>query len=394
MLSKLHFFFFLYFYLILSRVILLGKEKVSKQKNTILYFSAFFPENAGYHWRVKKWAEILEKEGYSVDVVCAINKEEFYDLLNKDHPRFLRTYLKRRFWQIVRSRECETVIVRRELLLYNDYGNLFLEKLLLKIHPNAILDFDDDISAAKNQPRKVTNLYGRLLQEHGNKFNESLRLYKRFIVVSNYLKEKVLSENKNIKEEDILIIPTCVDYDKYQPKEYPANPSKITFGWIGGTGNYPLLDILIPIFNHLSNDFDFELNVIGGEPYVRNTNFQLNFIPWSLETEVEELLKIDIGLMPLDQSIRAKGKGGFKLIQYMGLGIVSVASAVTINKEIVDDKENSFLVHSDEEWESIFIKILTNQVDFQMMGGKAYEKVKENYTFNQNKEKYVDFIKA
>lgn|SRR5690554_4234561 len=78
MLSKLHFFFFLYFYLILSRVILLGKEKVSKQKNTILYFSAFFPENAGYHWRVKKWVEILEKEGYSVDVVCAINKEEFY----------------------------------------------------------------------------------------------------------------------------------------------------------------------------------------------------------------------------------------------------------------------------------------------------------------------------
>lgn len=195
MLSKLHFFFFLYFYLILSRVILLGKEKVSKQKNTILYFSAFFPDNAGYHWRVKKWAEILEKEGYSVDVVCAINKEEFYDLLNKDHPRFLRTYLKRRFWQIVRSRECETVIVRRELLLYNDYGNLFLEKLLLKIHPNAILDFDDDISAAKNQPRKVTNLYGRLLQEHGNKFNESLRIYQRFIVVSDYLKNKVLFEN-------------------------------------------------------------------------------------------------------------------------------------------------------------------------------------------------------
>lgn len=42
---------------------------------------------------------------------------------------------------------------------------------------------------------KVTNLYGRLLQEHGNKFNESLRIYQRFIVVSDYLKNKVLFEN-------------------------------------------------------------------------------------------------------------------------------------------------------------------------------------------------------
>jgi len=393
MLSKLHFFFFLYFYLILSRVILLGKEKVSKQKNTILYFSAFFPENAGYHWRVKKWAEILEKEGYTVDIVCGVNKEEFYGLLKENHTKFLRLYLKRRFWQVVNSRKYETVIVRRELLLFNDYGNLFLEKLLLKFHPNAILDFDDDIAAAKNQPKQITNTYACLLQEHGNKFNESLRLYKRFIVVSNYLKERVLIENKNIKEEDILIIPTCVDYNKYQPKQYPANPAKITFGWIGGTGNYPLLDILIPIFNHLSNDFDFELNVIGGEPYVRNTNFQLNFIPWSLETEVEELLKTDIGLMPLDQSIRAKGKGGFKLIQYMGLGIVSVASAVTINKEIVDDKENSFLVHSDEEWEVILKEILANNVDLQKMGEKAYEKVKKEYTFSGNKGRYINFIK-
>src|SRR5690554_1108545 len=387
---KILFFITLYFYRFKSIFILNKEEKVP---NTVLYLSAFFPDNAGYHWRVKKWAEELEKEGYTVDIVCGVNKEEFYGLLKENHTKFLRLYLKRRFWQVVNSRKYETVIVRRELLLFNDYGNLFLEKLLLKFHPNAILDFDDDIAAAKNQPKQITNTYACLLQEHGNKFNESLRLYKRFIVVSNYLKERVLIENKNIKEEDILIIPTCVDYNKYQPKQYPANPAKITFGWIGGTGNYPLLDILIPIFNHLSNDFDFELNVIGGEPYVRNTNFQLNFIPWSLETEVEELLKTDIGLMPLDQSIRAKGKGGFKLIQYMGLGIVSVASAVTINKEIVDDKENSFLVHSDEEWEVILKEILANNVDLQKMGEKAYEKVKKEYTFSGNKGRYINFIK-
>lgn len=394
MLSKLHFFFFLYFYLILSRVILLGKEKVSKQKNTILYFSAFFPENAGYHWRVKKWAEELEKEGYTVDIVCAVNKEEFYGLLKENHTKFLRLYLKRRFWQVVNSRKYETVIVRRELLLYNDYGNLFLEKLLLKIHPNAILDFDDDISAAKNQPRKVTNLYGRLLQEHGNKFNESLRIYQRFIVVSDYLKNKVLFENKSISQGDVLVIPTCVDYDQYPAKDYSKKSEILTFGWIGGDHNYPLLQNIIPLLNKLSEKYKFQLLVIGGNKFRADASFPIVNKKWSLETEIQNLYSIDVGLMPLNEDDAAKGKGGFKLIQYMGLGIVSVASGITINQEIVDDKVNSLLAYSDEDWESIFIKILTNQVDFQMMGGKAYEKVKENYTFNQNKEKYVDFIKA
>ena len=37
--------------------------------------------------------------------------------------------------------------------------------------------------------------------------------------------------------------------------------------------------------------------------------------------------------MPLENTYIGKGKCGFKLIQYMGLGIVSVASAITSNKE-------------------------------------------------------------
>jgi|SRR5690554_5610897 len=393
MLSKLHFFFYLYFYWILSKLIFLVKRKVTKSKKSILYFSAFFPDNAGYHWRVKKWAEELEKEGYTVDIVCGVNKEEFYVLLKENHTKFLRLYLKRRFWQVVNSRKYETVIVRRELLLFNDYGNLFLEKLLLKVHPNAILDFDDDIAAAKNQPKQITNTYACLLKEHGNKFNESLRLYKRFIVVSNYLKEKVLIENKNIKEEDILIIPTCVDYDKHPPKQYPSKVNKLAFGWIGGDHNYYLIDILIPTLNELAQRFEFKLIVIGGEEFKRETDFDIEFIPWSLNTEVENLHKIDVGLMPLEEDLISRGKGGFKLIQYMGLGIVSVASAITINCEIIDNEKSSFLVDLDKDWMPILIKLLDGEIDLQRVGQAAREKIIAEYTFEANSEKYIEFLR-
>jgi len=382
--------------ILISLFLVLRKLFIRKNfyRKNILFLEVFPVDNSGYQYRAKKWAELLNKNGFHCEVLTLIEEKSEFDkaIKGKNLSRFFIYSIRKRFKQCLYARNFETVIVRRELLLFNDYGNLFMEKFLLKIHLNVILDFDDDIAAAKNNPRKITSLYGKLLLEDGNKFNNSLRLYRRFIVASDYLKQRVLEENPTLPPENICVIPTCVDYDHYPPKQYPLKLDKITFGWIGGDHNYYLLDTLLPIFNHLSKDFDFELNVIGGEPYVRDTNFQLNFIPWSLETEVEELLKIDVGLMPLDQSTESKGKGGFKLIQYMGLGIVSVASAVTINREIVDDESNSFLIYNDTAWEKILGKLLDREYNFQSIGLAARNKVNSNYTFKANKKQYINFI--
>lgn len=365
--------------------------KTTPKSKSILFLPAFFPENSGYHWRVKKWAELLENKGYHVSILTATNKKEFYNLRFSNYPLFLQRYMWRRFIHVLKSRNYETVIARRELLIFNDYGNLFMEKLLIHIHPNAILDFDDDISAAKNQPKAIKNWYARLMGEHGNKFNETLRLYNRFIVASNYLKERVLNENPNINPNRITVIPTCVDYDKYPPKVYPNQIEQIVFGWIGGDHNYPQLQRIIPVLNNLKNTFNFKLIVIGGTRFKSRAEFEVEFIPWSLETEVENLYKIDIGLMPLEENKVTKGKGGFKLIQYMGLGIVSVASGVTINKEIITDEEDSFLVFEDN-WETVLNKVLKQEEYYSNIGKKSANKIKKNYSISGNAKKYINHI--
>jgi glycosyltransferase involved in cell wall biosynthesis len=368
------------------------KKNSNINKNTILFLENFPIENSGYQYRAAKWVNLLQENGYIVDILTTNKHISQYDFKLMNHKFFLLRNMYIRFLHCLQARKYSVVIVRRELLLYNDYGNLFMEKFLLKINSNVILDFDDDISAAKNEPKKINSIFGKIMMQNGNKFNESLRLYRMFIVATNYLKEKVLLENKNIKNSDVIVIPTCVDYNKYTNKTYSNKIINPIFGWIGGNQNYKYIDMLLPIFNKLSNKFSFKLLVIGGEKYIRNTNFEILFTPWSLDTEINNLYKIDIGLMPLIEDKVSKGKGGFKLIQYMGLGIVSIASAITINEEIVDDGVNSFLASDSNSWEVILTNILENKYDIRNTAIKARQKILDNYTFDSNKKKYIEFV--
>jgi len=382
------------FILVHLSTLLRKHKRIQKTPNSILFLENFPIENSGYQYRAKKWANLLNNKGINCEVLTILESKTEFDNALKNEPfsKFMLQAIKIRYQQCLYAKKFETVIVRRELLFQNDYGNLFMEKFLLKIHPNVILDFDDDISAAKKQPKRITNIYGKLLLEDGNKFNNTLRLYKRFIVASDYLKQKVLAENPNILEENILVIPTCVDYNQYQIKKYPQKIEQIVFGWIGGDHNYFLLDSLLPVLNKLAKDYDFKLIVIGGKKYEPNVNFEIEFITWTLATEVENLYKIDIGLMPLNDDARSRGKGGFKLIQYMGLGIVSVASAITINREIISHNYDSFLYDNEQELIAILEAILANKILLSKVGYRARQKIEHNYTFKSVQESYINFI--
>jgi glycosyltransferase involved in cell wall biosynthesis len=394
MFTKIKFLLVFYFIFLKVKLCYMFCAKRSKQNKSILFIENFPVESSGYQYRAEKWAQFFRLEGKRADVVTLYeDRDAFYDAFySPNTSKMLIDTLLKRYKQVLSSRNYETVVVRRELLWFNDYGNLFMDKLLLKFHPNAIIDFDDDIAAAKNQPKEIKNWHGRLLFENGNKFNDTLRLYKRFIVASEYLKNRVLDENHTINDDAICVIPTCVDYDKYSVKNYPTKHEKFVLGWIGGSHNYKQLDLILPLLNKLADKYSFELLVIGGKEYVRDTNFELKFIPWSLVHEVSDMFKIDVGLMPLNDDKITRGKGGFKLLQYMGLGIVSIASPITINQEIVHHGFNSFLCKNDDEWEETFENIFNGQVDLFKIGEQARKTICERYTFNACFPRYKQFL--
>lgn len=382
----------LWFYWILTKCLSIFLNKKNIGEDSVLYLENFPIENSGYQYRAYKWAETFSQNGIKCEIKTILPDKHDFDICSPQ--RFLIISMRKRFWQCLYARRFKTVIVRREILQFNDYGNLFMDKFLLKIHANVILDFDDDIASAKRQPREITSLYGKLLLENGNKFNDSLRIYHKFIVGSEYLKNKVLNETHSITNDDILVIPTCVDYDKYPAKEYHNDNDEITLGWIGGNHNLHYLDKLIEPLNLLSKDYKLKLVVVAGKDYEHpSARFKIENKQWSLEEEKDLIRSFDIGLMPIEDNATGRGKCGFKLLQYMGLGVIGVATNVTINGEIIDDGVNGFLVKPDNSnWHEVLLSVISHKSHWKEISNNGRKDIVLRYSFTSNAQAYLSFL--
>lgn len=106
----------------------------------------------------------------------------------------------------------------------------------------------------------------------------------------------------------------------------------------------------------------------------------LDNLPWAEESEVARIHEMDIGIIPLTDTPWARGKCGYKLIQYMACGIPVIASPVGVNAEIVDHGVNGFLASSDVEWAEALQTLLRDPALRIRMGEAGRRKVERDYS--------------
>ncbi len=78
---------------------------------------------------------------------------------------------------------------------------------------------------------------------------------------------------------------------------------------------------------------------------------------WRLETEVDDLRQIDIGLYPLPDEPWIHGKSGLKALQYMALGIPVIASDLGMNRKVIEHRASGLLVRLDDEWFDAIVEL-------------------------------------
>ena len=77
---------------------------------------------------------------------------------------------------------------------------------------------------------------------------------------------------------------------------------------------------------------------------------QCEYVKWSPEVEVRSIQHMDIGIMPLSDTLWNRGKCAYKILLYMGCGLPVVASPVGMNSEVLAMTECGFAASGIDEW--------------------------------------------
>ncbi len=196
----------------------------------------------------------------------------------------------------------------------------------------------------------------------------------------------------NTKTTDI---SSTINTDLYTPKEHKEKQT-ITLGWSGSHSTSKYVKLLEPIFEKLlKKGHDFNVLVIGDAQFsFQNEAIKLNAIPWNLNTEVEDLKKIDIGLYPLPNEQWVLGKSGLKALQYMALGIPTIATNIGANSRIIQHSKNGFLVESEEQWINAIEFLIQNTEERNTIGLNATETVVEKFSIHANAKTYLEILEG
>ena len=180
----------------------------------------------------------------------------------------------------------------------------------------------------------------------------------------------------------VTVIPTAVDTTRFVPRpdRTPLPASGPVVGWIGSPTTFHYLESLAPLLRETAGRHAFTLKVSGAGKPVRFEGVTVDDVPWSLDREVALFNTCDIGVYPLEDDEWARGKCGFKAIQFMACGVPVVAAAVGVNREIIRDGENGFLASTPAEWRDKLDRLLTDPALRERFSRAGRQTIEERYS--------------
>jgi glycosyltransferase involved in cell wall biosynthesis len=263
-------------------------------------------------------------------------------------------------------------------------GTTFFEKQFKKSKAKIILDFDDaiwlnDVSEGNNNLAWLKNPM---------KTSEITQLSDMVFVGNSYLADFALQKNKNVK-----IVPTTIDAFLYKKKSIFKKDNRICIGWTGSSTTLKHLQLAVPFLKKIKEIYNDKVyfKMISDVPFHSN-EVEFTFCKWSKEKEIEDMSEFDIGIMPLPDDEWAKGKCGFKGLQYMALEIPAIMSPVGVNTDIIENCVNGYLACENEEWVEKLSLLIDSEDLRKKFGVNGRKTVEEKYSFESQKNKYLSYF--
>lgn len=323
----------------------------------------------------------LEATGMQVVVKPFFDEAYLKDFYagKKNISAVLKSYL-RRFFLLFSVWKYDKVVIEKEIF---PFLPAFAEWILKASGVKYIVDYDDAVF--HNYDQSSNPVIKKFLR---NKIANVMR-YSEIVVAGNgYLAE--YASRSGAKK--IQIIPTVIDLDRY-PLKQKSDFEKFVVGWIGTKTTFEkhLLPCKEWIKELQNQDSDIHFHIVGITEDM-DLGENVKYIQWTENTEVPEILKMDVGIMPLQDSEWEKGKCAYKLIQYAACGIPGVASDVGMNKEVCIDNETGLIAENPAGWIEK-IRGIKKETDQRLrMGRNARKLVEAKYCIQVTSKKWIKLL--
>lgn len=351
-----------------------------------IFFIAPYPFEAApsQRFRFEQYFTFLREQGFEIEEHPFYDEKTWKTLYSQGN-------IVKKAWGLIRC------FARRKLLLFKLHkaDHIFIHREVAHVGPPIFewiiakvlrrkytYDFDDAIWLPNYSE---SNARFHRLKAYW-KVNYCMKWAHQVTAGNEYLANYARKFNQHVQ-----VIPTTIDTNGHHNVLCDHDQETLTIGWTGTHTTMRYLDPLLPILRKLEKEFQFRFRVISNQAPDFDLN-SLEFIQWNKDSEIEDLSRIQIGLMPLEEDIWSEGKCGFKGLQYMSLGMATILSPVGVNKTIVQDGENGFSATTAEEWENKLVQLIQSKELRKCFGENGRKTVELNYSVEANKHKYLNLF--
>ncbi|MET0636019.1 MAG: glycosyltransferase family 4 protein [Chitinophagaceae bacterium] len=345
-----------------------------------------YPENKAPSQRLKyeQYFPAFRKHGYVLTVAPFIN-ESFWNIAYKPGNfilklvNFLYAYWKRLIL-LVKIARFDIVYIH---LWVTPVGPPFFEWLVRSLARRIIYDIDDLVYLRNEKSGKwyVNLLKGRQKPKY------LIKRADHVITCTPYL--DAFAKTLNPVTTDI---SSTIDTEKYLPVNCYTNDKILNLGWSGSFSTVRYLRLLQPVLAELSQHIKFRLLVMGDSGF-EMPGVDVESVEWTQENEIPFLQRIDIGLypLPLDEEW-VYGKSGLKALQYMALGIPTIATAIGTNFRIMEHNVSGLLVTTQDDWLAAILRLANDPGLRERMGKCGRRNVEDNFSLHANTGKYLRIL--
>lgn len=358
-------------------------EKKNNKKKILIICPHPVGYAPGQRLKYEQYFDIFRENGYKI-TVSPFMSASFQKIVYKKGKIIQKIFWTlygycKRMYDLFRIRRFDIVYV---FLWVTPFAPPIFEKLTRLLAKKMIYDIDDLVFL---NPPSSTNPLVHYLRSSRNHIS-LMKSADHVITCTPYLDNFVRKYNKNTTD-----ISSTVDTDMYTPKiDYSGN-GKLIIGWSGSHSTSKYLHLLDSVFQKLAQAHQFKLLVMGDKDF-KIEGVEVEAMEWNKAYEIEVLKRFTIGVYPLPDEEWVLGKSGLKAIQYMALGIPTIATAIGANFRVIENKVSGFLVINEEEWLQKLVELIDNESLRKYIGENGRKRAESLFSIRSNSSKYLDVL--